>query len=640
MSLADTLFGRRLASWEESEQKMGILAGVPSLGLDALSSSAYGPEAALTILLPLGALGLRYIGPITVVILFLLGILYFSYRQTIAAYPSGGGAYTVARQNLGVRFGLLAAAALMLDYTLNVAVGISAGVEAIISAFPALHRLIVPLCLVFLALITIVNLRGVREAGAIFALPAYLFVVCLFVVIVLGTARAVMHGGHPTPVIAPPHLAPAAGAVSVWLLLRAFASGCTAMTGVEAVSNGVTAFADPTVKNAQGALTAIVLILAVLLGGIAFLSRAFGVGAMDEMQPGYQSVISQIVQAVSGHGALYLVTQAGALSVLVLSANTSYAGFPRLCRLVAIDHYLPHAFALLGRRLVYTFGILFLTGLAGALLIFFHGITDRLIPLFAVGAFLAFTLSQSGMVVHWREEKASASSTGALVVNGLGAIATGCALAVILVAKFSEGAWITVIVIPVLVGLFYAVHRHYGKAQRVKEKTVPLDLSRREPPVVIIPVEDWNIVTERALEFGMRLTDDIHAVHVAVPDPGGHDEEGKKVVEKLRDTWAREVVASARAVGVDAPDLVVLDSPYRRISKPLLDYIGKIKPDCKGRLIAVIIPELVETSAWEWLLHNHRATALKASLLMLGDRNVIVINVPWYLDGSTPLASS
>ena len=328
------LFGRTLASAEQSKQKMGVLAGIPALGLDGLSSSAYGPEAALTVLLPLGAAGLFYIGPIILVILALLAILYFSYRQTIAAYPGGGGSYTVARENLGVGSSLLAAAALMLDYVLNVAVGISAGVAALISAFPMLQPYTVPLCLLALMLITVMNLRGTAEAGLTFAVPTYLFLFCMTVVLVIGLVKAFLSGGHPVPVIAPPALPAAAGAVGLWLLIRSFASGCTAMTGVEAVSNGVGAFKEPAVRNAKRTLTAIVVFLALLLGGIAYLSQAYAIGAMDQTKGDYQSILSQLTTAVVGNGFFYYVTIGSVLAVLTLSANTSFVDFPRLCRLI------------------------------------------------------------------------------------------------------------------------------------------------------------------------------------------------------------------------------------------------------------------------------------------------------------------
>ena len=643
MSLADKILGRPLASSEEGEQKIGVLAGVPSLGLDGLASAAYGPEAALTILIPLGLLGLNYIAPLTLIILALLGILYLSYRQTITAYPTGGGSYTVAKENLGVKFGLLAAAALMLDYTLNVAVGISAGVGALVSAVPTLHAHILPLCLGFLALITLVNLRGVREAGLIFALPTYLFVATLGAVIVLGLLRGGLTG-HPHPVAAPPPILPATEGAGLWLLVRAFASGCTAMTGVEAVSNGVTAFAEPRVKNAQWTLTAIVGLLALLLAGIALLCHGYRIAVLPENDPQYQSVLSQLAGAVLGRGTLYYVTIGAVIAVVVLSANTSYAGFPRLCRLIALDDYLPHAFTLLGRRLVYTAGIVFLTGLAGLLLILFKGITDKLIPLFAVGAFLAFTLSQAGMVQHWRRnagdrrrEKGKAGA--ALAINAVGVVATAIALIVILLAKFKEGAWITVLIIPALLALFLAIRRHYDRVAAETHCPHPLDLGDNQPPVVVVPFGGWDLQTERALRFALRLSPDVIGVYVGITEdarPGEKDDQDDaqkqtKEQDKLKRLWAREVEEPAKAGGLPPPPLEIVPSPYRRVIKPLLDFIQHVQDEHPGRIVAVVIPELVETRWWELLLHNHLATALKASLLLSGIPRVVVINIPWYL---------
>ena len=642
MNLINKLFGQPLTSAEEEGQKIGVFSGVPSLGLDGLSSAAYGPEAALTILLPLGVLGLSYIGPITLVILALLTILYFSYRQTITAYPNGGGSYTVAHENLGIKWGLLAAAALMLDYTLTVAVGISAGVGALISAVPGLHRHTLMLCLAFLALITIVNLRGAREAGAIFALPTYLFVLSLGGVLVYGLIQVLGHGGHPHPVLMPPAIPKAVEGVSLWLLLRAFASGCTAMTGVEAVSNGVTIFADPVVKNAQRTLTVIVVILLVLLAGIAYLCHAYEIAAMDESKPGYQSVISLLLNAIVGRGGIYYVTLGSVLAVLVLSANTSYAGFPRLCRLVALDSYLPHVFALLGRRLVYTVGILFLTGLCAILLIVFKGITDKLIPLYAVGAFLAFTLSQTGMVMHWRRQaqdktsKNKAGAGGALVINGLGAVSTAVALGVILVAKFTAGAWITILILPILMVVFYGVKRHYDAVAKQIGRPKPLDLTHNDPPVAVVPLGKWDVVSERALRFGIRLSPEVFAVYVKLPDVNGEDEEGEKKAQDLQAQWAEQVEKPAQAAGVPVPHLEILSSPYRKLTGPLSQYLRQLRLQYPDRIIAVIIPELIETRWWEWLLHNHRATALKANLLLLGDPRIVVINVPWYVEYGKP----
>ncbi len=621
MAILDKLLGKPLASSEEEEQKIGVAAGVPVLGLDGLSSSAYGPEAALTILMPLGAVGLAYIGPIIVVILALLTILYFSYRQTITAYPGGGGSYTVAKENLGVRAGLLAAAALMLDYILNVAVGISAGIGALVSAVPVLHPYTLTLCLITLAIITLVNLRGVRESGVVFGLPTYLFVGSLLVVLGIGVVRTVVQGGHPTPVVPPAPLPAGVAAASVWLLLRSFASGCTAMTGVEAVSNGVSAFAQPAVKNAHRTLTVIVVVLAVLLAGIAYLSRAYGIGAMDQEQEGYQSVISQLVSAVVGRGLFYYVAIAGVLAVLALSANTSFAGFPRLCRLIADDNFLPHAFTARGRRLVHSVGIMILTGLSGSLLIAFGGITNRLIPLFAVGAFGAFTLSQAGMVMHWKRA-GGPGSAAALVVNAVGAVATAIALAVILIAKFVEGAWITLVLIPVMLILFGRVKQHYDRVSEQTRFPRAIDLSQSEPPVVVVPLSGWNIITERALRFGLQLSPDVIAVYVSRSE--GDD-------NALRRDWEEYVKTPIREAGLPEPSLQIISSPYRRLVRPLVEYVNRLKDGHPSRLIAVIIPELVETHWYQYLLHNHRAMWLKADLLLEEDQRVVVINVPWYL---------
>jgi amino acid transporter len=621
MPLLDKLFGRRLASSEEEEQKVGIWAGIPMLGLDGLSSAAYGPEVALTVLLPLGVMGLTYIGPIIAVIVVILAILYFSYRQTIAAYPSGGGSYTVARANLGEKAGLLAAAALLLDYILNVAVGISAGMEALVSAVPVLHPYTVWLCLFTLALITLVNLRGIRESGVAFALPTYLFVGSLAIVICVGIVKSLLGHGHPLPAIAPPALPVAITGVTAWLIIRAFATGCTAMTGVEAVSNGVGAFARPAVVNAQRTLTGIVVILGLLLGGISYLAPAYRLSAPDPGGKVTESILSQLTHAIVGNSVFYWITMGSVLSVLALSANTSFADFPRLCRLLASDDFLPHAFANRGRRLVYSIGIAILAGLAGLLLILFGGITDRLIPLFAVGAFLAFTLSQAGMVVHWRRNRGKKSGAF-LLVNGLGAISTGIALAVILVAKFTEGAWITLLLIPSALIVFVRVKRHYEHVRQEIRCPRPLDVSRVEPPIVVVPVKSWSLITESALHFAINLSAEIIAVHISSDEGAAY---------RLKTEWERCVSEPIAAAKLPQPKFMILSSPYRRLFSPLLDYIAQLKEEYPGRQIAVIIPELVEARWYQYLLHTQRATGLKAALLLRGGHRVVVINVPWYL---------
>ena len=421
MSVIDVLLGKALATSDERAEQIGASAGIPIFGLDALSSAAYGPEAALTLLIPLGAAGVAYIVPVSFSIIGLLIIVYFSYRQTIAAYPGGGGSYTVASENLGTYPGLLAAAALMIDYILVTAVGISAGVGALVSAVPQLQPHTLAVCLAILLVVTIVNLRGVREAGVFFMIPTYAFLGSLTIAILIGITKTVLASGHPVAVVAPTtnSVLPLATTMSFWLLLQVFSNGCTAMTGVEAVSNGVKAFREPTVPNAQRTLTVIIGLLAILLAGIAYLVRAYGIQATDPGRPGYQSVISMLVAAVAGRGVFYYFTVISVLVILSLSANTAFADFPRLCKAVAHDGFLPHSFGFRGRRLVFSQGIYVLAVLTAVLLIMFGGVTDRLIPLFAIGAFLAFTLSQAGMVAHWRRVRGP-GSIRSMLINEIG----------------------------------------------------------------------------------------------------------------------------------------------------------------------------------------------------------------------------
>src|SRR5579871_6454649 len=422
MSVLDVILGKPLANWDERAEQIGVTAGIPIFGLDALSSAAYGPEAALTLLIPLGVAGVHYILPVSTAIVVLLVIVFFSYRQTIEAYPQGGGSYTVATENLGDGAGLLAAAALMIDYILTAAVGISAGVGALISAVPSLQPRTLELCLGVLVILTIVNMRGVHDTGVVFMIPTYFFTGTLLIVIVVGIFQSLHAGGHPQPVTPIPPLPPATAAFSLWLMLKVFSSGCTAMTGVEAVSNGVMAFRDPTRKNAKITLTIIIVLLGILLLGIAVLCRAYRIAATNPDGPGYESVLSMLTRAVMGHGWFYYVTIGSVLLVLALSANTAFADFPRLTRAIALNNYMPHIFLLRGRRLLYSWGIYILVVLTAILLIVFRGVTDHLIPLYAIGAFLAFTLSQAGMVMHWRKQ---GGSPVRMTLNGLGAFATG-----------------------------------------------------------------------------------------------------------------------------------------------------------------------------------------------------------------------
>lgn len=621
VSLIQTLLGRRLASWESEHVKIGAVRGVPVLGLDALASAAYGPEAALAILIPLGAAGLVWIRPVMVVILAVLAILYVSYRQTIAAYPNGGGSYSVAKENLGTGAALWAAAALVLDYVLNAAVGVSAGVGALVSAFPSLHEHTLALCLTILVLIAIVNLRGVRESGLAFGIPTYGFVTLFLAILGIGIAKAIASGGHPTPVVPSPQLSAATGTAGLWLLMRSFASGCTAMTGVEAVSNGVPIFKEPAVKYARRTLAAIVAILAVFLGGIGWLVHAYGIGAMRQEVTGYQSVLSSLIAAIVGRGTLYYATMGCLLAVLCLSANTSFAGFPRICRLMAEDDFLPHAFANVGRRLVYSIGIVVLTSLAGGLLIAFGGITEHLIPLFAVGAFGAFTFSQAGMVIHWRRLGARRHWLP-LSINAVGAATTAVALLVIIAAKFHDGAWMTVLLVPAIVLLFRSVKAHYRKVERQLARDSDIEIGEPEPVSVVLPVKSWDNLTEKALRFARSLSHDVTAVHV-YSDP--------EECQAIQRVWKDRVEEPLKHAGVSPTRLVCIASPYRRLLTPLLAYIDQMRQSRQG-MVAVILPDLVEARWWEYLLHTQRANLLRSMLLLRGNQRVVVISVPWYLE--------
>src|ERR1700680_414675 len=618
MSVIDFLFGRPLRSSDELTERLGASAGIPVFGLDALSSAAYGPEAALALLIPLGVAGISYIVPITICIVILLTIVYLSYRQTIEAYPQGGGSYTVAGQNLGPFAGLLAATALMIDYVLTAAVGISAGVGALISAIPKYQPHTLLICLVILVLITLVNLRGSRETGVVFMIPTYLFLGSLGAVILAGIVKSIMSGGHPSPVEPPAALPAATAAVSLWILLKAFASGCTAMTGVEAVSNGVTAFREPVVQTARRTLTTIIALLAMMLLGIAYLCRAYHIGA-TEAGPGYQSVLSQLTAAVVGRNLFYLITISGVLLVLSFSANTAFADFPRLCRMIAQDGYLPVPLAERGRRLVYTWGITALAFLCGALLILFDGVTDRLIPLYAVGAFLAFTLSQAGMVAHWRRKGGSRLN---IFLNALGAVATGATLIIVTVTKFVSGAWITTVLIPLIMIMMFAIRRHYDRLRGQISQAATLDVTDRTAPIVVMPMMAWTKVSRAGLQFAFKICSEVYVVHVSTGDTD----------KEFLDKWHKAGEETARQAGLRLPHVKVLKSPYRFVIGPIVDYVLELERKNPERQLAVIIPELVEKHWYHNFLHNQRATWLKAALLLRGNRRIVIINVPWYLD--------
>lgn len=615
----ELLFGRALTSEEQERQQIGVATGVPFLGLDALASASYGPEAALTVFVLAGASGLPHVLPIIGAIVAVLLIVQFSYRQTIATHPGGGGSYTVAKENLGRLPGLLAASALFLDYLLNVAVAISAGVGALVSAVPRLQPYTLPLCLALLAGLTLINLRGIRAAGIAFALPTLAFVALLGGTLLFGLSRLAL-GAPPVSAAVPPppahHLAATAGP---WLVLRAFASGCTAMTGIEAVSNAVPIFREPRIRTAQRTLSTIVVVLVGLLIGIALLARALDVTATVPGEPGYQSILSQVVGAVVGRGSLYYLTMASVILVLCLSANTSFADFPRLCRVLALDEYLPEGFAHQGRRLVYSAGIVMLAIFAALLLVIFGGVTDHLIPLFAIGALAAFTLSQAGMVAYWKRRPGHRRS---LAVNAVGAVTTGVTLVIVAVSKFVAGAWISIAFIGLALATFLWMHRHFANERRQVAAHGPMQFTPQPPPIVVVPLRGLGLVTRKELRFAMSLSPEVYVVQVrALTVP----------VDDLSASWEPLVAEPARRAGLTPPKLVVLQSEFREVVDPLLRFVRQVSRENPRRRVMVIVPEVVERRWYHYLLHSHTATEIRLMLMFRGGPQVVLVNVPWYL---------
>jgi amino acid transporter len=622
MSFTDSLFGRPLATSEERAEHVGVAAGIPIFGLDALTSAAYGPETALSLLIPLGIAGIAHLVPIVAVVLILLGIVFFSYRQTIAAYPTGGGSYTVASENLGTGAGLVAAAALMIDYILTAAVGIVAGVGAVVSDQPWLQPHMLMLCLMVLAFLALVNMRGVKDTGAAFIVPTFLFVGTVLTTIGFGFFRVMAAGGHPVARAEMPHSLPATMVgLSVWLALKSFSNGCAAMTGVEAVSNGVMAFREPRIKNAQLALTIIMCTLVIMLFGTAWLAKHYQIMAMEPTDPHYQSLLSLIVMAVFGRGLFFHFTMWSIFLALTLSANTAFADFPRVTRAVAMNDYLPHVFILRGRRLLFSHGIYALTALTAIILILFSGNIDSIISLYAIGAFLAFTLSQSGMVVHWKKQGPEHKGrTWHMFVNGTGAVATGITTMIVLAAKFTSGAWFVALLIPILILLMVAVKQHYVRVKDVV-KVGPLNLSNLLEPLVVIPMARWDRMTEKAMRFAVLLSTEIKVLNVDC-DEGG---------ESLCGTWDEMVLKPIREKGLPEPELITLKSNFRVVIAPLMEYILELEQQNPDRKITVLLPELVVNHWWENLLHNQRVQLLKLLLLLRGKQRIIVVDIPWYL---------
>ena len=591
------LLGPPLPTSAAEGERLNRTRAIGAFGLDALSSVAYGPDEILYVLILAGAVGTRLDLPIALAITALLAIVAISYRQTIFAYPRGGGSYTVARENLGTGPGLVAAGALMVDYLTTIAVSVTAGVQAIVAFVPAFeqHRVIASVAAI--VLLMLINLRGVREAGAAFVLPTYVFIGSLALLVAIGLFRVAT--GDMPPAANP--LPAATEGLTLFLILRAFAGGCTAMTGVEAIANGVPAFEKPEPKNAASTLMVLVIVLAGLFLGVAILGRAIGAVPSDQA-----NLVAHIGQTFVGGSPLYYIVQLSAAVILLLAANTPFNGFPRLAAIMAVDDYFPHQFSHRGIRLAYSNGINVIGVLAIVLVIVFRGSTHALIPLYAVGVFLCFTLSQSGMVVHWWRERQPHWRLK-LVINGGGAVVTGAVTLVVVAAKFVEEAWLVILIVPLLVLLFQTIHRHY-QAVRSALYIDRAQITGEQEPCILIPVSDMNRSVSVALEYACSISKRVTAVHVAVDG---------EIASRFQDNWS-----------VWAPEvpLKVLPSPYREVVSPLIDLIEYTKHESPDVPVTVMLPEVIPYHLWESPLHNQLGLAIK--LALLGRPGVVVTSVP------------
>ncbi len=605
----DLIIGPALPTQAATQERLNKIRALAAFSPDALSSIAYANQEIYLGLVVAGTAGLSYAWPIGLTITGLLIIVALSYFQTIHGYPSGGGSYIVAKANLGVIPGLIAAAALMVDYVLNAAVSLTAGIEAVASAFPALWPFRTFLALGLLLVITLINLRGMQETGTVMAVPVYLFLITYFSMLVVGGIRLAIGGPVPTAEI---HAPPATQPLTIILVLHAFATGCTALTGIEAISNGVPAFRVPQAHNASRTLIVMALLMGGLFVGSIGLTQFLGVVAGPE-----ETILSALARTILGTGLFYLVIQFSTLGILAVAANTSFADFPRVSAILARDSFLPRQLRGLGDRLVFSNGILVLALATAVLIIGFNGDTHLLIPLFAIGAFLAFTLSQSGMVVHWYRERGPGWHLKAFF-NGLGALATGATVLIVAFSKFTSGAWITVLVIPVIVVLFIRVNRHYHRVRaQLSLHGLPPSLRPVAPARVVIPISGVHRGMINAVLFAQSISSSVTGVFVEL-EPGS----GEKVEEEWHAWWP------------DLP-LVVIPSPYRSTVGPLLEYLDRTDLEHNdGQLAVVVLPEFVTAHWWENVLHNQTASLIKASLLYGRRRSGgerLIVDVPYHL---------
>jgi amino acid transporter len=599
------ILGRPIPTHLAHHERLSKVTGLAVLSSDALSSVAYATEEILRVLVIGGAAAMWDATPISILISALLATVAFSYRQTIYAYPSGGGAYIVARENIGTWAGLTAAAALLIDYTLTVAVSIAAGVAALTSAFPALHDHRVGTAIAFIALLMIGNLRGIRESGKIFSVPTYFFITMILSLVAVGIWRSVTGTIEPVEPTEPLYIPEAAGAFTTFVLLRAFANGCTAMTGVEAVSNGVPAFRPPEAKNAATTLLIMAVLAITMFVGITVLAHAYQIIPSER-----ETVVSQLARGVyGGRGLPYYLVQAATMLILVLAANTAYADFPRLASIVARDKFLPRQFMNQGDRLAFSNGIVALSVFAALLIAMFGGDTHALIPLYMIGVFISFTLSQTGMVVRARKSGEAGWLTQA-AINVVGGILTGTVLVIVAVTKASEGAWIILLLIPCLVFVFVQTKKHYD---HVASQLSLRGMSRqpRRKNTVLVPISGIQRAVVEALEYASSLSDDVRAIYVDV-DPAGTEQ-----LKRQWEIWGRGI------------RLVILDSPYRSLMEPLLEYIEQVDVEAPDDYVTIVLPEFVPAKWWHHLLHNQRALLIKAALLF--KPNTVVTSVPFHL---------
>ena len=602
------MIGSPLPTRELAHTRLNKIRGLAAFSPDALSSIAYANQEIFLGLVVAGSAGLAYTFPIGLVIVGLLWLVSISYFQTIHGYPSGGGSYIVAKDNLGVKVGLVAAAALMIDYVLTAAVSLTAGVEAIASAFPALlpHRVAVALLL--LALITLINLRGATEAGTVMAVPVYLFLVVYLGMIAAGLWKAWTQGPGALASTAAPAIEP----LTVLVLMRALASGTTALTGIEAMSNGVPAFKPPESRNAGRTLLVMAVLMSMLFLGSLGLTHYFGV-----MPRADETILSALARRTVGNGFFYYLVQVSTLLVLTVAANTSFSGFPRLVSILARDGFLPRQLTNLGDRLVFTNGMILLAGATAVLIVVFGGISHALVPLFAVGAFLAFTLSQSGMVLHWARLKGGGWQLKSLL-NGLGALGTGVMLVVVGISKFTHGAWLTLLVIPLLVWGFLRIHAHFKEvARELTLRGLPPSLKPVPRPRVVVPISGVHRGTVEAINYARSISNYVTAFYIEI------EPESSAALRAKWEEWFPDI------------PLVIAPSPYRSLVRPLLEFLDRTDEEHNdGQLATVLLPEIVPARGWHALLHNQGAWLVKTTLLYRRRQHGYqrtIIDVPFHL---------